>query len=457
VAECSLALKDDGRWLLAEVKNGDGGEAAYYLRPTAAGGAWTRVARFEDHLVQAVFGRDASLFLLSRKDAPRGRILRLPLPAEGAPSLDRAEEVVKPSEGAIEGFLPTRSRLYVLDQVGGPSRIRVLGLDGQRRKDVPLLPVSAAGGLVGVGDDDLLYWNTSYLAPRATFRYLAEPGESRRTALARTSPADFSDTEVSRVFVRAKDGARIPVNILMKRGTKLDGKAPLLLYAYGGFGISERPWFGPLNRVWLDHGGIYAAASIRGGGEFGEAWHEQGKLLKKQNCFDDFHAVARFLVKKGYTRPERLGILGGSNGGLLMGASLTQHPGSFRAVVSGVGIYDMLRVELTSNGAFNVTEYGSVKDPAQFRALYAYSPLHHVKDGVKYPAVLLTTGANDPRVEPWHSRKFCARLQAATASGLPVLLRTSSNAGHGIGSSLDEAIGLEVDVYSFLMEELGMR
>jgi len=202
---------------------------------------------------------------------------------------------------------------------------------------------------------------------------------------------------------------------------------------------------------------VYAVANLRGGNEFGEAWHEAGKLADKQHVFDDFYACAKALVALGYTAPEHLAIEGRSNGGLLMGAALVQHPEMYRAVVSGVGIYDMLRVELTSNGAFNVTEFGTVKDPPLFRALYAYSPYHHVVDGVRYPAVLLTTGANDPRVEPYNSRKMLARLQAATASSRPILLRASSDVGHGMGSPLAAVIDEATDSYAFLMSELGMH
>ncbi|HWZ86812.1 MAG TPA: prolyl oligopeptidase family serine peptidase, partial [Thermoanaerobaculia bacterium] len=200
----------------------------------------------------------------------------------------------------------------------------------------------------------------------------------------------------------------------------------------------------------------YANAAIRGGGEFGESWHRSGHLTRKQNVFDDFVACASRLIDARYTRPARLAIEGGSNGGLLMGAAFTQHPELFGAVVSHVGIYDMLRVELSPNGAFNITEFGTVRDPAQFRALYAYSPYHHVTDGAAYPPLLFMTGANDPRVDPMQSRKMTARLQAATAGKQVVLLRTSSSSGHGIGSSLDEKIGEETDVYAFLFDRLGL-
>ncbi|HXT30178.1 MAG TPA: prolyl oligopeptidase family serine peptidase, partial [Vicinamibacterales bacterium] len=208
---------------------------------------------------------------------------------------------------------------------------------------------------------------------------------------------------------------------------------------------------------WLDQGGVYAIANLRGGGEYGEEWHKAGNLTRKQNVFDDFLACAQHLIDRKYTTPARLAILGGSNGGLLMGAAFTQRPDLFRAVVSFVGIYDMLRVELDPNGTFNTTEFGSVKDADQFRSLRAYSPYHHVKDGTRYPAILFLTGDNDHRVNPMQSRKMTARLQAANASSHPILLRTSSTAGHGIGTSLNEGIEQSADVFSFLFDQLGIR
>jgi prolyl oligopeptidase len=209
-------------------------------------------------------------------------------------------------------------------------------------------------------------------------------------------------------------------------------------------------------RLWFDRGGVYVVANIRGGGEFGEEWHKAGNLTKKQNVFDDFAGAAEYLIKEKWTRAEKLAMQGGSNGGLLMGAMITQHPDLMHAVISAVGIYDMLRVELAPNGAFNVTEFGTVKDPDQFKALYAYSPYHHVIDGTNYPAILMMTGANDGRVAPYHSRKMIARLNEANKSGNPILLRTSSSAGHGIGTALSERIKQLADQYSFLFAQFYM-
>jgi prolyl oligopeptidase len=251
----------------------------------------------------------------------------------------------------------------------------------------------------------------------------------------------------------------VPLTILEPRSALAgahDAPSPTLLTAYGGFGISVAPRFRPELLAWLEQGGVYAVANIRGGGELGEDWHRGGNLTHKQNVFDDFYACAQRLEELKVTTPERLAIRGGSNGGLLMGAELTQHPEAWKAVVSQVGIYDMLRVERDANGVFNTAEYGSVKDAAQRDALAAYSPYQHVQPGVAYPATLFMTGANDPRVNPYHSRKMVARLQDATSSSAPILLRTSANTGHGMGSPLHAIIEETIDIDAFLFHELGV-
>ena len=309
-------------------------------------------------------------------------------------------------------------------------------------------------------DDRLLYRQSSFTRPDAWWLYdpnLPEgTGGASITALANSSPVDFSDIEVVREFAISKDGTKIPLNIIRRKGTELDGRNPTLLYGYGGYGHIMRPQFNFTRRLWFDRGGIYVAANIRGGGEYGEEWHLNGNLTRKQNVFDDFAACARYLIDSGYTSSTKLAVEGRSNGGLLMGAFLTQHPGLARAVVSHVGIYDMLRVELDPNGAFNVTEFGTVKNPEQFHALHAYSPYHNVVDGINYPSVMLLAGERDGRVNPANSRKMTARLQEATASGNPILVRLSSGSGHGMGTSLTERIAEHVDVITFLYRHLDM-
>jgi prolyl oligopeptidase len=451
IAEVELESSDDGKLVLALVQNGDGGQFELHLR--GASGKWEKVARYEDGIKAARFGHDASVFLRSVSGAPKGKILKL---RRGAHALGSARVVVPEGEAVIRDFLPTRGRLYVSDLWGGPSDLRSFDLDGKGETKVPILPVSSVRELVRGGGSDLVFRNVSYTEPPAFYRFSPRAKEAQKTALFSTSPATYGDAEVVRDTCVSRDGTKVPISILRKKGIALDQSHPTLLNGYGGYGVNRMPRFNPIDRVWLDHGGVYVFANLRGGGEFGEAWHEAGALTHKQNVFDDFAACARKLVEAGYTRPERLAIMGGSNGGLLMGATFTQHPELVRAVVSAVGIYDMLRVERTPNGAFNVTEFGTVKDKAQFDALYAYSPYHHVKDGAAYPSILFLTGANDPRVDPFHSRKMTARLQAS-GTKRPVLLRTSSDTGHGMGTPLDAEIEEDVDIYSFLFHELGMR
>jgi prolyl oligopeptidase len=243
---------------------------------------------------------------------------------------------------------------------------------------------------------------------------------------------------------------------MQKKGAARDGTGYALLTGYGGFDIARSPRFRSLSRILLDHGITFAEANLRGGGEMGEEWHKGGNVTKKQNVFDDFYACAQHLADDKIATARHLAIEGGSNGGLLMGAALTQHPEAYRVVVSHVGIYDMLHYETTFNGAFNVTEYGTVKDEAQFKALLGYSPFHNVKDGVAYPSVLFLTGANDPRVEPYNSRKMTARLQAANGGKNPILLRTSQDTGHGMGTPLAAEIEENADTLGFVLHELGI-
>jgi prolyl oligopeptidase len=451
IAEIEFETSDDCRYILAEVANGDGGEFAHYL--LGPSGEWKEVTRFPDMINRVKFGPDDALYLLSHKNASRGEILRLPA---GKTELSQARTIVKESEVVIQSFLPTATKIYVRDLAGGPSQIRVLEQTGTFRKLVPLIPVSSVWGMISLGEDKILFTNSSYVEPPACYTYEPSQEKPSRTALYVTSPADFSDVEVVRRFAASKDGTQIPMNIIQRKGTKLDGNNPTILYGYGGYGSSQTPWYNRTLSLWLGQGGVYAIANIRGGGEFGEDWHRAGNLTNKQNVFDDFATCAQYLIDAGYTNSLRLAIRGGSNGGLLVGATMTQHPELFRAVVCQKGVLDMLRVELDPNGEFNITEFGTVKDLEQFKALYAYSPYHNVVDGTPYPDVLFTADENDYRVNASNSRKMVARLQAATGSEGYVLLRMSSGSGHGIGSAMSENIALNADVFAFLFDRLGM-
>jgi len=474
IAETTLSTSDDGRNLIATVRNGDGGEVAHWLRK--ANGSWTQFTHFADKIPRAEFGGDGAIYLLSHDGAPNGKLLRVPLedpqPARASVLVDTTKNTpppppdgLKPVSRApaaanrpmsIDNFVAGRKVVYVAMMAGGPSELLRFDRSGKPLGSVPIPPISAVNELARLGDDDLLFRAGQFTAPPAWFRYNAASKKVQPSALRTVSPVDFSDIVVVREFATSKDGTKIPINILYRKGTRLDGTNPTILTGYGGYSISIRPGASLRNRLWFDSGGVFASANLRGGAEYGDAWHEAGKMLQKQNVFDDFEACARHLIARKYTSPSKLAIEGGSNGGLLMGVELTQHPELFRAVVSHVGLYDVPRFLRTPNGVFNTTEFGSPDNAEQLRAMMAYSPYHHVVDSTAYPAVLLMTGDNDGRVDPMNSRKFAARLQAATSSPRPILLRTTSSAGHGIGTALSEAVAGQTDVYAFLWRELEM-
>jgi prolyl oligopeptidase len=461
IAEIALSNRYNKRLVLASVANGDGGEFAHYL--IDRNGRVTQLTRFADRVVGATLGADDTIYLVSRQQAPRGKLLALPA---STPWLARARVLVPESDGALlsagesngSPVIVTDRAIYLREIVGGPSRVEIYSHDGKRQGVLPLPEVANVDEIESLDNGTLLYDTETYLRPPYFSRFHEASGKAEETALAQTSPVHFDDTEVVRAFATSKDGTRVPMNIVRRKGTALNGENPVLVYGYGGYNYDETPYFlGPATRLWLDAGGIYVLTNLRGGGEFGEDWHRQGALTHKQNVFDDFIACARFLIDQHYTAPDHLSITGGSNGGLLMGAAFTQHPEMFRAVVSDVGIYDMLRTELEPNGVFNTTEYGSTKDPEQFKALYAYSPYHHVADGTRYPAILMATGLHDGRVAPWQSRKMIARLQAASAPGSKIYLTVNSDSGHGHGSSLSVRTNERADTYSFLFDQLGLR
>ncbi len=442
--------------VLASVQLGDGGEWQHFLLSRTGA---KRIAGYAAKIKSAALASDGTVFGISVKDAPNGKLVRLRPPyqqgavttivAEGAQALvteDRSRSI------ALSG-----KRVFVAAIDGGPTVVRSFGTDGESPSVLETPPVSESASLEAMPGGDLLYRVRSYLRPSRSMLWQASTGRSLETPLQVRSPIDLSGFEVRRVFARSKDGTRVPISVITRKGFVADGSSPLLLYGYGGYGISMTPAF--VSSAWylfLKGGGALAVANIRGGAEYGERWHREGMLTRKQNVFDDFAAAARYLVAAKYTRTDLLALQGGSNGGLLMGATLTQHPSLARAVVAEVGIYDMLRYELDPNGVFNTQEFGSVKNSEQFRALFAYSPLHHVKARQQYPAIFLSAGDNDGRVNPLNSRKFAAALQAS-GTKRPVFLRTSSKSGHGHGSSLDETVALSADITAFLFDQLGLN
>ncbi len=470
IAEIGLATSPDGHNLLVSVANGDGGQFEHFLVPidNTFNAAPAQITHFDDGIVQATFGPDDALYLMSRKQSDRGVILRL---AAHDTNLADAQTIASPGKasfvsagtGTVIGdrtYWVGKHRIYAIAIDGGPEEIRIYDYSGNELGVVPMPPVASASYLVPLGGDAIFYNVQTYVAAPEWYRYNGS-GEPQVTPFRTATPFRFDDIEVRRAFAKSKDGTEVPLTILMRKGTPLDGRNPTLIWGYGGYGISQTAngwidFWGGFARLWFDHGGIIVDTNLRGGGEYGEAWHKGGMLLKKQNVFDDFAACSQYMIANHYTSPAHLAAEGGSNGGLLMGAEITQHPQMFRVVLSIVGIYDMLRTELDPNGSFNVTEYGSVTNPQQFKALYAYSPYHHVRSGTPYPAVLFVTGDNDHRVNPAHSRKMTAELQAATSSGNPIMLRTSANAGHGFSTNIDEATQEIADIDSFLFAQLGI-
>jgi prolyl oligopeptidase len=337
------------------------------------------------------------------------------------------------------------------------SQVKVFGHDGKFLHEVKLPGDGTVSGFAGKKDDTQVFYGfTSFAYPNTIFEYDVDKNESKefKKPEVKFNPEDF---EVKQVFYPSRDGTKIPMFIVHKKGIKQDGSNPALLYGYGGFDISILPAFSPSNIVFLEKGGIYAVANLRGGGEYGEEWHKAGMLLKKQNVFDDFISAAEYLISEKYTNPKKLAISGRSNGGLLVGACMTQRPDLFRVALPGVGVLDMLRYHKFTIGYAWAVEYGNSEDSASFRNLYSYSPLHNLKEGTEYPATLITTADHDDRVVPAHSFKFASALQEKHKGQNPVLIRIDTKAGHGAGKSTTMAIDEAADVWAFVFYNLGMQ
>ena len=397
---------------------------------------------------------DGTLYLLTNWEAPRYRLFavdpRKPGRADWKPLIPQTDAVL--SEVHVVG-----GRILALYLKDAASRLTVYGVSGKKVRDIALPGLGSIEKVDGRHDGQEAFFGfSSYTVPPSVYRYDLKTGAVTLWEQIRTD-LDLSGLEVNQVFYRSKDGTRVPMFVVHRKGLRLDGGNPTVLYGYGGFNISLTPAFTRAVVLWLERGGIYAVANLRGGGEYGEDWHRAGMLERKQNVFDDFIAAASWLVERKYTRPDRLAIYGGSNGGLLVGAALTQRPDLFRAVVCAVPLLDMLRYENFQIARLWVPEYGSAANEAQFRVLRAYSPYHNVKDGTAYPAVLLEAAESDSRVDPMHARKMAARLQKATSSKQPVLLRIETRAGHGIGKPLTKVVDEAADTWTFLLWQLGLE
>lgn len=391
-----------------------------------------------------------TLFVESNLDAPLGLVLAIPL---ATPSRENWRILIDEGEDAIEDVSLLGGRLFVRTMKDATSRVQVYGLDGKVERTVELPGLGTVRGFDGEFEDtEAFYSFTGTLVPTTIYRYDVASGTSqvyRRPAV----DFDASRYETHQVFYKSKDGfTRVPMFITHRKGIVLDGSNPTYLYGYGGFNISLTPSFSVTNLVWLEMGGVLAIPNLRGGGEYGEAWHEAGTKLKKQNVFDDFSAAARWLIRNGYTTPERLAIGGGSNGGLLVGACMTQEPWLYGAALPAVGVLDMLRYHLFTIGWAWAGDYGTVDDPEEFKALYAYSPLHNIEEGTAYPATLITTADHDDRVVPAHSFKFAAALQHAQGGDAPILIRIETRAGHGAGKPTALRIQEAADRWAFLVK-----
>ncbi|MBX3243892.1 MAG: S9 family peptidase [Acidobacteria bacterium] len=398
-------------------------------------------------------GNDGPVFYFrTDKDAERGKLVSVNV-------LARAriwKDVIPHGNDTLNGVQMINNQFVANYLKDAYTNIRIYDKSGKHVRDVELPGIGSAGGFGGKQDaTETFYSYSSFNAPPTIYHYDMKTGKS---TVFRKTPVKFdgSKYEVKQVFYTSKDGTKVPMFLSYKKGLKLDGSNPTLLYGYGGFNINQTPGFSVSRAVWMEMGGIYAVANIRGGAEYGKEWWANGAVLKKQNTFDDFIAAGEYLVKNKYTSTPKLAIQGGSNGGLLVGAVLNQRPDLWGAALPAVGVMDMVRFTEFTVGAFWKSDYGDPKDPKEFAVLYAYSPLHNVKAGTKYPPTLVTTADTDDRVFPAHSFKYAAALQAAQAGDAPILIRIETKAGHGAGKPTAKQIEEQTDIYGFLIKSLGM-
>ncbi|MBW4637138.1 MAG: prolyl oligopeptidase family serine peptidase [Gloeocapsa sp. UFS-A4-WI-NPMV-4B04] len=386
-------------------------------------------------------------------DAPRSRVIAIDT---SNPSRDAWQEIIPQADETLEGVGLLNNQFVASYLKDAHTQIKIFDLNGSYVREVALPGIGSAGGFGGDRDDtETFYSFTSFTTPATIYRYDMVTDQS---TVFRQPQVDFNpdDYETQQVFYSSKDGTQVPMFISYKKGIELDGNNPTCLYGYGGFGISLTPSFSVSNVVWMEMGGIYAVPNLRGGGEYGEEWHQAGTKLNKQNVFDDFIAAAEWLITNKYTSPAKLAIFGGSNGGLLVGACMTQRPDLFAAALPSVGVMDMLRFHKFTIGWAWTSDYGSSENPEEFNTLYAYSPLHNLKPGTSYPATMITTADHDDRVVPAHSFKFAAALQAAHTGSAPVLIRIETKAGHGAGKPTTKTIEEIADRWAFLVSTLNI-
>jgi prolyl oligopeptidase len=449
----SSDLSEDGRYLLITLLYGSGStRTELYFQDVQAGGA---VKPIVNDLDSQFFGeiQGGALFLYTNWKAPHWHVFRVNLQN---PARDTWKEIIPETETTIDSVHLFAGKIFVQYVRNVVSQLKIFDTDGKPAGEIALPALGAVAGTRGAWDLQNAFVDfQSFNTPDSIYRFDVLTGKLDAWVKPKV-PIESSDYTVEQVWYESKDKTRIPMFLFYKKALKRDGARPTWLTGYGGFDLINTPYFYETAVAWADAGGIYAVANLRGGGEFGEAWHQAGMMEKKQTVFDDFNSAAEWLIANGYTNPKKLVIEGGSNGGLLVGAALTQRPDLYQAVVCEYPLLDMLRYQKFLVGSFWVPEYGSSEDPAQFKYLYSYSPYHNVKQGVKYPAVLFITGDGDTRVAPLHARKMAARLQAATTSDRPILLLYDTRSGHSGGRPLNKQIEEGTNVLSFLFLELGI-
>jgi prolyl oligopeptidase len=448
-------LSEDGRYLIYFPRTSSGEKTQVFVRDlTEPYGATVELIRDFDNTWDFIGNAGSVLYFRTDLDAPRRRVVAIDF---AAPDRENWKEVIPQTEHALRSVSWVGSHLIAGYLADAKTLVKVFRLDGTPVRDVDMGGIGTAFGFNGTqGDSETFYSFQSYATPPTIYRYDVATGQKSVFAQAKVA-FDPKGYEVKQVFYKSKDGTRVPMFVAHRKGLKLDGNNPTLLYGYGGFNVPQVPTFSVARLVWMQMGGVLAVANLRGGGEYGDEWHDAGTKLRKQNVFDDFIAAGEWLVANKYTKASKLAVQGGSNGGLLVGAVVNQRPDLFGAALPAVGVMDMLRFHLFTAGRFWTRDYGSSDDPEEFKAIYAYSPYHNLKKGTKYPAVLVTTADTDDRVVPGHSFKYAAALQAAQAGDAPVVIRIETRAGHGSGKPTSKRIEEAADQWAFLAANLGMK
>jgi prolyl oligopeptidase len=447
-------VTDDGRYLIISISQGtDRRNRVYYQDLTVPDAKVVELLNDFDAEYSFIDNDGPLFWFRTNLKAPRNRVIAI-----DTTKVERVwKEIIPQTAETLEGVNTLNNSFVCTYLKDAHSEVRSFSLDGHPLRTVALPGIGSAGGFGGKRKDtETFYSFTSFTVPGAIYRYDLTNGAS---SLFRAPKVDFKagDYETEQIFYASKDGTRVPMFITHRKGLKLDGKNPTLLYGYGGFNISLTPAFSVANLVWMEMGGVYAVPNLRGGGEYGEDWHQAGMKLRKQNVFDDFIGAAEWLIASNYTSSKKLAISGGSNGGLLVGACETQRPELFGACLPAVGVMDMLRFNKFTIGWAWESDYGSPENPDEFKALRAYSPLQHIRSGVSYPPTLITTADHDDRVVPAHSFKFAATLQAAQAGAAPILIRIETRAGHGAGKPTSKMIDEAADKWAFLVKELNVE